>query len=268
MTDCILYIIRDFRKKPEEKTLNNLLKNSKRIQADIKRILSLQSSDDMMIQKMEPIQRKSLAQEVADAIKDKIQKGFFSLNAKLPTEPELMKSFSVGRSTIREATRYLAQSGYVQVKQGIGSFVISTSGNQGLDDKIEKAGFEAIFEVRQLIEMQIIEKSVSNRTQRHLVIMRKNLKERAMFAAAGNLEACIKADIAFHTTVAESCGNSILTELYKTLSLHVSKSFTESYTDTKPFIHSQKEHEMLLKFIESGNKNKALESAKKIIGHL
>ncbi len=217
---------------------------------------------------MEPIQRKSLAQEVADAIREKIQNGHFPLDTKLPTEPELMKSFSVGRSTIREATRYLAQSGFVQVKQGIGSFVISISGNLGLDDKIEKAGFAAIFEVRQLIEMQIIEKAVMNRTQRHLAAMRKNLKERAAFAAAGDLEACIKADIAFHTIVAESCGNSILTELYKTLSTHVSRSFSESYTNTQPFIHSQKEHEMLLKHIESGNKTKALDSAKKIIGHL
>lgn len=217
---------------------------------------------------MEPILRKSLAQEVADAIKEKIQKGFFPVDAKLPTEPELMKSFSVGRSTIREATRYLAQSGFVQVKQGVGSFVISTSGNHGLDDKIEKAGFAAIFEVRQLIEMQIIEKAVSNGTQRHLAAMRKHLKERAFFAAAGDLEACIKADIAFHTTVAESCGNSILTELYKTLSTHVSRSFSESYADTQPFAYSQNEHETLLKHIEAGNKIKALESAKKIIGHL
>lgn len=217
---------------------------------------------------MEPIQRKSLAQEVADAIKEKIQEGFFPLHAQLPTEPELMKSFSVGRSTIREATRYLSQSGFVQVKQGIGSFVISSSGSQGLDDKIEKAGFDEIFEVRQLIEMQIIEKAVINRMPRHLTAMRKSLKERARFAAAGDLEACIKADIAFHTIVAESCGNSILTELYKTLSTHVSKSFSESYTNTQPFIYSQKEHEMLLKHIESGNKIKALDSAKKIIGHL
>ncbi len=217
---------------------------------------------------MEPIQRKSLAREVADAIREKIEKGFFPLNAKLPTEPELMKSFSVGRSTIREATRYLAQSGLVQVKQGIGSFVISTSGNRGLDDKIEQAGFEAIFEVRQLIEMQIIGKAVSNHTQRHLSAMRKNLKDRARFAATGNLDACIKADIAFHTVVAESCGNAILTELYKTLSAHVARSFSESYTDTQPFTHSQKEHEMLVRHIESGNKIKALDAAKKIIGHL
>lgn len=217
---------------------------------------------------MEPIQRKSLVQEVADAVKEKIKTGFFPLNTKLPTEPELMKSFSVGRSTVREAIRYLAQSGFVQVKQGVGTFVISIAGNQGLDDKIGMAGFTEVFEVRQLIEMQIIEKAVVNRTRRHLTTMHKNLRDRANFAAKGDLNSCIQADITFHTTVADSCGNSILTELYKTLSSHLSKFFTESYTDTQPFIHSQKEHELLLKYIESGNKIKALESAKKIIGHL
>lgn len=217
---------------------------------------------------MEPIQRKSLAREVADALKDEIAKGIFTPGAQLPTEPELMKNFSVGRSTIREATRYLAQSGFVQVKQGIGTFVISVEGKQGLDDKIGKANFKEIFEARQLIEMQIIEKAVQNRTQRHLAAMRKNLKARAMFAEAGELEACINADIAFHTTVAESCGNSILTELYKTLSFHVSRSFNDSYTSTLPFIQSQKDHEMLLQYIESGHTTRALECAAKIIGHL
>lgn len=221
-----------------------------------------------MTQLMEPIQRKSLAREVADIIKEKIQSGFFPVEAQLPTEPELMKSFSVGRSTIREATRYLAQSGFVSVKQGVGTFVISGAGNQGLEDKIGVAGFAEIFEVRQLIEMQIIGKAVHHRTKRQLAAMRKSLKDRAKFATDGDLEACIKADITFHMIVADSCGNSILTELYKTLSLHLSNFFTESYADTSSFIRSQKEHELLLGYIETGNKTKALLCAKNIIGHL
>ncbi|MGC4234603.1 MAG: FadR/GntR family transcriptional regulator [Niabella sp.] len=217
---------------------------------------------------MEPIQRKSLAQEVADLVKQQIQSGVFPVGTKLPTEPELMKSFSVGRSTIREAGKYLAQSGFVHVKQGLGTFVISQSGNYALDDKIGNAGFAEVFEVRQLLELQIIEKSVRNRTQAHLAAMQDHLQTRKRFAQEGNLESCIKSDIDFHTVIAESCGNFILSELYKTLSLHVSKFFSEVYQDTTPFTISQQDHEKLLQYIKRGNKAKALETAKKIIGNL
>jgi DNA-binding FadR family transcriptional regulator len=217
---------------------------------------------------MEPIQRKSLAQEVADLIKQQIQGGAFPVGTKLPTEPELMKSFSVGRSTIREAGKYLAQSGFVHVKQGLGTFVISQSGNYALDDKIGNAGFADVFEVRQLLELQIIEKSVHNRTQVHLVTMQDHLQTRKRFAQEGNLEGCIKSDIDFHTVIAESCGNFILSELYKTLSQHVSKFFSEVYHDTTPFTISQQDHEKLMKYIKERNGAKALQTAKKIIGNL
>lgn len=217
---------------------------------------------------MASIQRKSLAKEVADLIKQQIQNGVYPVGTKLPTEPELMKSFSVGRSTIREAGKYLAQSGFVQVKQGLGTFVISQSGNQALDDKIGKAGFSEVLEVRQLLELQIISKSARNRTECDLAAMQNHLENRKLFAKAGNLDACIQADIGFHTAIADSCGNVILSELYKTLSLHLSKFFSEVYQDTMPFILSQQEHEKLLQYIKERNEIKALRCAKKIIVNL
>ncbi|WP_460687216.1 FadR/GntR family transcriptional regulator [Niabella aquatica] len=222
----------------------------------------------MMIKMITSIQRKSLAREVADLIRQQISNGLFPVGSKLPTEPELMKQFSVGRSTIREAGKYLAQSGFVHVKQGLGTFIISQSGNHALDEKIGSAGFTEVFEVRQLLELQIIEKSVQNRTSDHLAVMHQHLENRKRFAEQGDLEASIGADIDFHTAIAESCGNFILSELYKTLSLHVSKFFCEVYKDTAPFIISQKDHEKLLQYIQDRNKIKALHTAKKIIGNL
>lgn len=217
---------------------------------------------------MQPIQRKSLAQEVADTLKHRIKSGVLAIDSKLPTEPELMEKFGVGRSTIREAIKNLAQSGYVHVQQGLGSFVISLTGHTALDEKIGDADFAEVFEVRQILELQIIEKACRNRSSKDLSAMNRNLQQRWKQAQAGQLNACIEADIAFHTTIAESCGNNILAELYKTLSIHVTRFFSQAYTDTTPFIQSQTIHEELLKYIEAGNPQKALQAAKKIIGTL
>jgi len=43
------------------------------------------------------INKKSLAQEVAAKLQEQISLGQYKINEKLPTEPELMKNFGVGR---------------------------------------------------------------------------------------------------------------------------------------------------------------------------
>ncbi len=215
---------------------------------------------------MQTIQRKSLAQEVADQMQHSIESGAFSLNEKLPTEPELMKKFGVGRSTVREAIKYLAQSGFVTVLQGVGTFVASHTGNNMLGSKLEQANFTEVFEVRQLLEVKIVEKSVTARNAKHLAKMERKLKERYRYALEGKIAECIQADIEFHTTVAESCGNTILYELYKTMSLHVSNFFRDVYQDTAPFIETQALHESLLGYIKDRDIPKALKVAQKIIG--
>ena len=53
------------------------------------------------------IRRKSLAEEVAELIKKQISEGKLAKGDKLPAEPELMRLFGVGRSTVREAIKML-----------------------------------------------------------------------------------------------------------------------------------------------------------------
>lgn len=217
---------------------------------------------------MQPIQRKSLAREVADTLKHRIKSGMFAVDSKLPAEPELMEKFGVGRSTIREAIQQLMQSGFVKVKQGLGTFVISSTGNQDLDDKIQSADFAEVFEVRQILEIKIIEKAALHRQEEHLRIMKQCLKERLKYAEAGDLNQCIEADISFHIAVAESCGNTIMATLYKTLSAHVKTFFFEVYEDTQSFIASQQLHEKLVQAISDKDSRVALSTARKIIGSL
>lgn len=216
----------------------------------------------------EAIIRKSLAEEVAAAIEEKIKLGDFPLESKLPTEPELMKQFAVGRSTIREAVKYLSQSGYLSVQQGLGTFVKSVTGHHALDAKIEKGNFDDIFEVRHVLELRIIEKAAINRTAKGLKDMAQALKDRRKYAESNNLTACVESDIAFHSAIAESCGNNILTALYTTLSVHVNKFFMSIYKDTSPFLSSQKQHEELMLAIKNKHVKQAVDIANRIIQHI
>ncbi|WP_199121031.1 FadR/GntR family transcriptional regulator [Pedobacter sp. ASV28] len=204
------------------------------------------------------IQRKSLAQEVADALKIKIGDGTYQLNEKLPTEPDLMKQYGVGRSTIREAIKLLGNSGYVTVQQGIGTFVTSIKGSAELDHKIEKANFTDLHEIRQLLEIKIVELAALHRTEEDLIKISKALNDRNLFAKNGETGPCIHADIAFHVAIADSCKNSLLAELYKTTSVHITKFFIDQYSDTSTFIDTQLLHEKLFQHIKNQNPKKAL----------
>lgn len=217
---------------------------------------------------MQTIQRKSLVQEVYGILRDKIQTGVYGTGQKLPTEPALMQQLGVGRSTIREAVKLLVSSGYVSVKQGIGTSVISTSGNEALDTTIEKANFTDLLEVRQLLEVRIAEKAALHRTNKDIARINQQLKERLAYAQSGRIKECIEADIAFHVAIADSCGNTFLAELYKVTSEHISKFFMKQYKDTAAFIKTQLLHQDLLQQIKDRNSRNALKIVNKIIGNI
>lgn len=60
---------------------------------------------------------------VEDGIKDKILSGVYDVDAKLPTETELMNQFQVSRYTVRRAVGDLENEGYIYRIQGGGMYV-------------------------------------------------------------------------------------------------------------------------------------------------
>lgn len=227
----------------------------------------LYSSDDMMTTNFSPALRAPLADTVAGNLKTLLKSGKYKTGDKLPSEPELMEQFSVGRSTIREAIRILANNGLVNVKQGLGTFVVL---NQGLDEplhqRLNRAGNEDLKEVRQLLELKAAEKAALNRTQADITKLTSLLKKRFTAAEKQQTEACIDADIQFHIAIAEASKNDILADLYKTVAVQIKKSFSTTHQDTSIFMEKQKLHEDLLQSIIEKDAKKAWKCVAKITG--
>lgn len=199
---------------------------------------------------MSKIIKKSLAEEIADKLKEQIADGRYQVNDKLPTEPELMAEFGVGRSSIREATKSLVQSGILRIQQGAGTFVEHISGNpEPMEARLKRARSQDLDEVRQLLEIKIAEKAAINRSQKDILTMKGYLEIRKKTGDAGLLEECIDADVNFHIAIAEASKNEILTDLYKNAAIHLKNWFTEIHPDTRSFIETQHLHEKLLKNI-------------------
>lgn len=70
-----------------------------------------------------PIRKTTLAEQVADTLKEAIVDGTLQAGEALPTEPELATQFGVSRAVVRDATRMLAARGLVEAQHGRGVFV-------------------------------------------------------------------------------------------------------------------------------------------------
>lgn len=213
------------------------------------------------------INKKSLAEEVASKLQEQISLGQYKINEKLPIEAELMKSFGVGRSSIREAMKLLANSGLLRIQQGVGTFVQEVTGTQEpMDQRLKRASLKDLDEVRQLLELKIAEKAAINRTDDDIVAMKQHLANRMKTANEGLLEECVEADIQFHIAIAEASKNEILADLYKSVSKHLKKEFLKLYPDTEVFKETHIIHEQLLKNIIAKDPKKTWNTVAKIIG--
>ncbi|MCW3462036.1 FadR/GntR family transcriptional regulator [Chitinophaga nivalis] len=212
-----------------------------------------------------PVKRLSLAEEVAARLQELIVSGKYAIGQQLPTEPELMAQFAVGRSSVREAVKLLAQKGLLRVQQGLGTFVLSQTGpSEPLLQRMERADFEELNEVRLLLEVKIAEKAALHRSSKDVEKMKTYLKKRYEYAATNQLELCIQADINFHSTIADASKNEIMRDLYRTVATYLKQSFLLRYGNTESFVESQYLHDALLQSIIDRDPKKALQWATRI----
>lgn len=215
------------------------------------------------------ITRRSLADEVAARLQQQITSGQYKVGDKLPVEPELMTQFGVGRSSIREAIKLLVNSGLLRVQQGIGTFVEDNTGaGEPLVQRLKRSELPEIDEVRQLLEMKIAEKAAENRTEQDIATIRLHLGEREQAALAGEIAACVEADISFHNAIADASGNSILADLYKSFSARIKNEFLSRFKDTTEFVDTMRLHKELLNSIIDKDPKRAWLFAARINGHI
>lgn len=72
---------------------------------------------------MEEIPRKSLSKKVAGRLAGQVLNGTYQAGYQLPAERDLIKQFSVSRSTLREALKALEEINLIESRHGVGWFI-------------------------------------------------------------------------------------------------------------------------------------------------
>ena len=167
------------------------------------------------------IKVRHVPEQIFGQIKSAIETGQLKAGEKLPTEREFVSRLGVSRVPIREALKLLANAGYIETRQGGGSYVLSVLTERLRDPlhSIIKDNAEKLFElveVRKEIEAWSAYYAALNATDEDLANLRHWADEMEKnFQKTGKVP--VDLDINFHLGIAQSSSNTIRAHLFHTI---------------------------------------------------
>ena len=162
----------------------------------------------MPLQTVEP---QRLYRQIASQLRQSISAGEFAVGARLPAERDLAKQLGVSRPSVREALIALEVEGWVEVRTGSGVYVLERGG-AGRNDAVAPTewGPLELIRARRVVEGEIAALAAVQAKRRDIALMASAIAAMRADADAGRLP--LEGDRAFHTAVAQTCGNVVLTE--------------------------------------------------------
>lgn len=154
-----------------------------------------------------------LYEEIARVLTEAVVQGRYAPGEFLPTEQELANDYGASRNVVREALKLLMARGLLEMLHGRGSRVLPHHHWQ-LRDQLVRLMRENprlprdVLSIRRILEPEIAYLAAQHATEEQIAAMR--LAVARLEAAAGESDAAIEPDAAFHHLLAEASGNALL----------------------------------------------------------
>lgn len=205
--------------------------------------------------------RSALSEQVIAALRAQITSGEWPVGSRIPTEPELVEQLGVARNTVREAVRALAHNGLLDIRQGSGTYVVTTSELAGvMRRRFADADPGHIAELRSALESSAARLAAERRTEKDLKQLDTLLLRREEAWESGAAERFVAADTTFHLAVVAASHNDVLTELYADLS-EVLRDWLRDDVGQELTPETRLDHSRLLDAIREGDAARASEEA-------
>lgn len=146
-----------------------------------------------------------------------IASGRFPVGSILPNDAEMIDTYDVSRTVLREALKTLEAKGLVEARAKVGTRVLPRSRWNLFDRQVltwmQEAGADAAFltsftEVRETVEMQAAALATLHRTAEHVRMLRYWQQQRLVATAMA--EPFAMAEFEFHRTLCEATQNPFL----------------------------------------------------------
>lgn len=169
---------------------------------------------------MVALKRTKLFEQIAEVLETRIRGRELEEGAELPSERDLMKSFGVGRTAVREALFHLQRMGLVELKSGARARVVAPSPDAVMSSLAgsarymlsEPGGMRHFQEARILFETGLARDAARLATDHDIAALRQALDENRQ--AIGDIRRFEVADIAFHLAITRIPKNPIYTALH------------------------------------------------------
>lgn len=161
--------------------------------------------------RFEPVSRRTVADEIRDAVAERIRVGQLTPGSVLPSERELCEQFGVARTSLREALQGLVSVGVLE-RRGNRTYVVEHLPDvqfDGADGR--KRRVHELFEVRQVVEIPIARFAACRATDADRQLLR-DIAHR--FSAQMELDEFRQLDREFHSAIARASGNATLAEVH------------------------------------------------------
>ncbi len=166
-----------------------------------------------------PTAHKKVSDEVFDKILQLITSGKLAPGDKLLSEREFSETMDVGRSSVREALLKLEAIGYVEQKQGGGTFVKSittTAMNRVFQDLFNNEHFiDELLVVRSALETACVAEAAQHATEQDLIKIRRCFNKMERKWLKGQVE--VEANFELHYLIAKASQNTLLIHFIDTL---------------------------------------------------
>jgi GntR family transcriptional regulator, transcriptional repressor for pyruvate dehydrogenase complex len=200
-------------------------------------------------------------QQVSDQIREKILVGELPSGARLPNETEMSEIFGVSRSTIREALRVLSSQNLTTTTRGVtGGTRVARPEPQQVSDYLEASlgllsgsddvSLAELAEFRMLLEVPAAGLAALRHTEDDLAVLRENL---AHEARSPNGEGLFEGHRAFHQTILEASGNTLLEIVTRPVFNILRTRFLREQAPRRFWSEVGIQHERILECIERGD---------------
>jgi DNA-binding FadR family transcriptional regulator len=200
---------------------------------------------------MHSLSKTNLADTAVEAIRAEILQRRWAVGEKLPNEATLSAMLCVSRGTVREAVRVLVSQGFLETRQGSGTYVLSTVDATRPLTMARRAGLRDQFEARLALDAEAARLAAQRQTPAVIAGLRALLVQRGNYEG-GDKAGFIARDLAFHRAVIAASQNSVLVGLYDFSSTLIAETIAATLGESLPE-PDMAAHAAIVDAIETGN---------------
>ena len=211
----------------------------------------------------QPVKTERAYERIVAQVEGAIRSGELGVGDRLPSEREMVTTFEVSRSTVREALRVLQSNGVIRLRPGdpLGPEIIPLDADTlraPLSRLVSTQGVTTLemLQFRAVLEGATSHLAAAFRTPEQLVEMRDALADLQASIERGH-EEWSRADMTFHETIARAAGNTLFVtceDVVRTVASEVVAETVAKFPDAALQLQQWYEwHARLLDMIESGD---------------